>query len=98
MSWPDVGLAAGILATTVFIASTLPMLLKAAATRDLRSYSGASLAMVNVGNLAQAVYVVTLPVGPLWLLHGFHLVTSALMLRWWLQGRSQHPLGKATLP
>ena len=63
MSWPDVGLAAGILATTVFIASTLPMLLKAAATRDLRSYSGASLAMVNVGNLAQAVYALRRDLG-----------------------------------
>lgn len=45
-----------------------------AATRTSRS--------ANVGNGVQSVYVVSLPVGPIWFLHGFYLVTTALMLVW----------------
>jgi hypothetical protein len=83
MSLQHVGLLAGTVATGVFVVSYLPMLLKAARSKDLSSYSGSSLVLANVGNLVQAVYVATLPPGPLWFLHGFYLVVSALMLFWW---------------
>jgi hypothetical protein len=73
-------LAAGAASTTLFVASYLPMLVRAVRTRDLRSYSRSSLVIANVGNVVQAGYVVSLPLGPLWFLHGFYLVSSALML------------------
>ena len=34
----------------------------------------------NVGNLIHWIYVASLPVGPIWFLHGFFTVTTALML------------------
>ena len=71
---------AGSASTTLFVVSYLPMLIRAIRTRDLRSYSRSSLVIANVGNVVQAGYVLSLPAGPLWFLHGFYLVASALML------------------
>lgn len=71
---------AGLTSTVLFVGSYLPMLHRAARTRDLTSYSRSSLVLANVGNLVHAVYVYSLPAGPLWLLHGFYLSGSALML------------------
>ena len=83
----DIGLqaVAGIAATAVFVGSTLPMLLKAGRTRDLRSYSLANIALANLGNLLQWVYISSLPLGPIWLLHGFNSGSTALMLVWYLR-------------
>jgi len=78
-------IAAGTLATIVFAASALPMLGKAARSRDLRSYSRANLVLANVGNAVYSVYVFHLPPGPIWLLHSFYVVSSALMLFWSLR-------------
>jgi uncharacterized protein with PQ loop repeat len=78
-------LAAGTLATIVFAVSALPMLGKAARSRDLRSYSRANLVLANVGNAVYSVYVFHLPPGPIWLLHTFYVVSSALMLFWSLR-------------
>ena len=71
---------AGSASTTLFVVSYLPMLIRAVRTRDLRSYSRSSLVIANVGNVVQAGYVISLPAGPLWFLHSFYLVASALML------------------
>jgi hypothetical protein len=76
---------AGIAATAVFVTSALPMLLKARQTKDLRSYSPANIALANVGNLLQWIYVSSLPLGPIWLLHGFNSISTALMLLWYLR-------------
>ena len=73
-------LLAGLLSTTLFVVSYLPMLHKAVRTRDLASYSRSSLVLANVGNVTQAVYVISLPLGPIWFLHSFYLGASALML------------------
>lgn len=86
---------AGMVSTVLFTASTLPMLLKAVRTRDLSSYSPGNLVLANVGNAVHSVYVVHLPLGPIWFLHAFYLATSALMLFWWLRyhprrGRAGH--------
>ncbi len=83
----DIGLqaVAGIAATAVFVGSTLPMLLKAGRTRDLRSYSLANIALANLGNLLQWIYISSLPLGPIWLLHGFNTSSTALMLIWYLR-------------
>ncbi len=78
---------AGIVSTTIFAASTLPMLWKAARTKDLRSYSLGNLLLSNVANLVHSVYVVSLPLGPVWALHGFYLAATAVMLIWALRYR-----------
>lgn len=75
-------ITAGAIATVTFALSALPMLGKALRTRDVSSYSRTNLVLANVGNLLYSVYVFDLPPGPIWLLHGFYLVSSALMLLW----------------
>jgi uncharacterized protein with PQ loop repeat len=98
---------AGSISTGLFVASVLPMLIKAWRTKDLESYSLGNLVTSNVANLIHSVYVFSLPLGPVWALHGFYLVATALMLTWALryrQGsriavrrsqRSRHPVSPA---
>lgn len=76
---------AGAISTTIFALSTLPMLLKVFRTKDLRSYSLANILLSNVGNVIHSIYVLHLPIGPIWLLHTFYLVTTGLMLVWYLR-------------
>lgn len=76
---------AGVIATVVFASSTLPMLGKAVRSKDLASYSRGNLVLANVGNAVYSVYVFSLPPGPIWLLHTFYIVSSALMLIWSLR-------------
>ena len=76
----DFPVLAGLMSTTLFVASYLPMLYRAVTTRDLGSYSRPSLVLANVGNVIQSIYVYSLPAGPIWFLHGFYLGASALML------------------
>lgn len=76
---------AGMMSTVIFAASATPMLLKAMRTKDLGSYSPINLVLANVGNLVHTVYVVNLPVGPVWFLHGFYLASTALMLMWYIR-------------
>jgi len=75
-----ISLLAGLASTTLFVVSYLPMLYRALRTRDLASYSRSSLVLANIGNVVQAIYICSLPVGPIWFLHGFYLAASALML------------------
>ena len=76
---------AGVVATVVFACSTFPMLGKAVRSKDLRSYSRGNLVLANVGNAVYSVYVFSLPAGPIWLLHTFYVISSALMLLWSLR-------------
>src|SRR5688500_19151470 len=78
---------AGMVSTAVFAGSMLPMLHKALRTRELSSYSLGNIALANVGNTVHCVYVFNLPPGPIWVLHTFYVITSALMLYWYLRGR-----------
>ena len=80
METQSLALLAGTLSTLLFVSSNFPMLLKAFKTQDLSSYSLTHIALSNVGNLIYWIYVVSLPVGPIWFLHGFFTVTTALML------------------
>ena len=84
----DLAVFAGVLSTGLFAMSYLPMLVKAARTRDLSSYSFGNLVTTNAGNALYSVYVFSLPVGPIWFLHTFYLVASALMLVWFFRFRS----------
>ena len=61
------------------------MLLKAYRTRDLHSYSSLNMLLVNMGNLIYWLYILQLPFGPIWLLHAFYTVSSALLLVLYLQ-------------
>jgi len=81
----DLAVLAGTASTALFMVSTLPMLAKARRTRDLASYSFGNLLLANVGNLVHSVYVLSLPLGPIWALHGFYTATSLTMLAWFLR-------------
>jgi uncharacterized protein with PQ loop repeat len=76
---------AGAVSTVIFACSTLPMLVKAARTRDLSSYSLGNILLSNLGNLVHSIYVFHLPAGPIWALHTFYLVSTGLMLVWYLR-------------
>ena len=76
---------AGLASTVVFALSTLPMVARAIQTKEMASYSRGHLVMTNIGNAIHTAYVVSLPVGPVWVLHTFHVVVSAAMLTWHLR-------------
>jgi hypothetical protein len=63
------------------------MLIKAAKTKDLASYSVGNLLLSNVGNVVYSFYVFSLPFGPAWGLHAFNVIVGLLMLTWWLRYR-----------
>ena len=76
---------AGMVSSLIFAAGTLPMLFRAVSTKNLYSYSRTSLVLANLGNVLHAFYIYSLPPGPIWLLHTFNLITTALMLVWHLR-------------
>ncbi len=71
---------AGVVATTIFVGSYLPMLVRAVRTRNLSSYGRSSLVLANIGNLVQTAYVVALPVGPIWGLHALYLLATLMLV------------------
>ncbi|WP_136707855.1 hypothetical protein [Agromyces sp. H66] len=87
MSLTAIPLVAGSLSTVIFVASFLPMLVKAARTRDLSSYSPGNLVLVNVANVVHSIYVYSLPIGPIWVLHSAYLTAGALMSVWYVRFR-----------
>ena len=76
---------AGLVSTLLFAVSTAPMLIKAARTKELDSYSRGNLVLANAGNAVYSIYVFQLPAGPIWALHSFYVVSSGLMLYWHLR-------------
>jgi uncharacterized protein with PQ loop repeat len=80
----SMAIVAGTVSSVIFAASVLPMLIKAIRTRDLSSYSRGNLVLANVGNAVHSLYVAQLPAGPIWALHSFYVLSSALMLIWHL--------------
>ncbi|MFW2514229.1 hypothetical protein ACNI3K_10675 [Demequina sp. SO4-13] len=92
----DVSLLAGSVSTALFAAANAPMLAKALRTRDLSSYSLPALVVSNAGNVIHTVYVMSLPVGPIWVLHGFYLVSMAVMVTLYIrQARAVSPVSSA---
>ena len=71
---------AGAASTLMFAGSTLPMVVRAARTRDLSSYSRSHLFMTNAGNAVHTVYIASLPPGPVWLLHCMYSGVAVFML------------------
>jgi uncharacterized protein with PQ loop repeat len=76
---------AGFISTALFALGTLPMLIKAFRTKNLASYSLGNILMSNVGNIIYSLYVFHLPLGPIWFLHGYNLISTGLMLVWYLK-------------
>ena len=76
----DIAIIAGTVSTVVFAVSNLPMLRKALRTRDVSSYSLTSMAIINAANAVYSLYVFSLPLGPIWALHTFYLVSCGIML------------------
>jgi uncharacterized protein with PQ loop repeat len=76
---------AGAVSSVIFVCSTLPMLVKAARTKDLSSYSLGNILLSNLGNVVHSIYVFHLPAGPIWALHTFYLLSTAVMLVWYLR-------------
>jgi len=85
MSFNDLPLIAGSASTVIFLTSYMPMLVKAVRTKDLSSYSPTQLVLTNFGNVLYSAYVFSLPIGPIWALHSFYLVATALMLAWYFR-------------
>lgn len=80
MEFESVQVLAGFASTAIFASSKVPMLAKALRTRDLHSYSIGHMGLGATGNLTYWIYVVSLPVGPIWLLQGFFTLADLLML------------------
>ncbi|GKV71519.1 hypothetical protein AB0N33_18545 [Pseudarthrobacter oxydans] len=78
---------AGTVSTVLFAAGMFPMLVKAARTKDLASYSLGNLVLSNLANAVHSIYVFNLPAGPIWVLHLAYALASALMLAGWLRYR-----------
>lgn len=76
----QIAFIAGTFSTFIFIDSNVPMLWKAHQTKDLHSYSKLNIILANIGNLVYWIYVLNLPVGPIYLLHFFYTITSFIML------------------
>ena len=85
---------AGTISTGIFAASTMPMVVKAARTRDLSSDSGGNLVLSNLGNV---LYVFSMPMGPAWALYAFNLAVSATVLGYWLRYRTPHGSSRAPI-
>ncbi|MFE7843629.1 hypothetical protein ACFUTX_00385 [Microbacterium sp. NPDC057407] len=71
---------AGAVSAVLFAVANLPMLVKALHTRDVHSYSRSALALTMVGNVLYTPYVLTLPPGPIWAMHGFYILSTGVIL------------------
>src|SRR6266508_3555700 len=92
MTGADVALIAGTISTVLFASTALPMVLKAVRTKDLASCSLSNIVLANIGNAVHSIYVVHLPPGPVWVLHGFYVQPSGLKLMWCVRYRpGAHP-------
>jgi uncharacterized protein with PQ loop repeat len=85
MNMHHLSILAGVMSTSIFTLSHIPMLVRAYRTRDLRSYSPANLVLSNIGNAFHWLYIINLPLGPIWFLHSFYTLVAGLMLFWYLR-------------
>ena len=85
MDSQSLSVVAGSISSILFICANVPMLVKAYRTRNLRSYSLSNIVLVNVGNVLYWLYISSFPPGPIWALHSFYTLASAMMLVWYLR-------------
>ncbi len=84
--------------STIFVISNFLMLLKAIKTNDLKSYSLGHIVLSNLGNLIHWAYITSLPLGPIWYLHGYFTIVTALMLYWYYRYKTVPNLDYRSLP
>lgn len=97
MNLEQIQVIAGSLAGFIFAAGSINMLFKSWQTKDLSSYSFGQMILNNVGNLIYWLYVISLPVGPIWLMHSFFTISSLIMLAWYIIYRtSPEPVARIT--
>ena len=54
-----------------------------------------ALVLATVGNAINSLYVFSLPLGPIWFLHTFYLISTAFMLGWYLRYGVRKPTHSA---
>jgi hypothetical protein len=97
MDMAQLQLIAGYVSSLIFVTSTIPMLTKLFRTHDLHSYSFTNIGLRNVGNLIHWIYVASLPIGPVWLIHGFFTLSAFLLLIGYLRYEKHYRLSFSTL-
>jgi hypothetical protein len=88
MNTEQISFIAGLISSFIFVSGNFPMLWRAYKTEEMRSYSRLNIFLANIGNLVYWLYVVSLPPGPIWVLHTFYTVSSMLMLVMYFRFRS----------
>lgn len=76
----DLQMIAGIISSLIFASGTATMLMKTMKTKEVEAYSLPFLVLTNVGNLVYWLYVLSLPFGPIYVLHGFYTIAMIVML------------------
>jgi len=76
----ELQLFSGSLSSIMFMVGTLPMVIKAFKTKNLKSYSLGNILLSNLGNVIYWIYQAGLPFGPAWFLHSFNTLTTLVML------------------
>jgi len=92
MQWDQVQITAGIISSIIFATGTFTMLWKTLRTKEVEAYSLLSLLLNNVGNLVYWLYVLSLPFGPIYLLHAFYTVAMIILLGCFLLYRKCHEM------
>jgi len=90
----QIQMVSGSVAGLIFAAASWNMVVKAWRPKDLGSYSLTQLALTNLGNLFYWLYVISLPIGPIWFMHAFYTLISLLMLVWYFIYRSRPEVRK----
>lgn len=88
-----ISLIAGLMSSLLFVSSSIPMLVKVCRTKDMHSYSYLNILLVNIGNLIYWLYILSLPPGPVWILHLFYTLSSGLLLVMYMRLRSGKKVG-----
>jgi hypothetical protein len=88
MNTEQISFIAGLISSFIFVSGNFPMLWRAYKTEEMRSYSRLNIFLANIGNLVYWLYVVSLPPGPIWVLHTFYTVSSMSMLVMYFRFRS----------
>lgn len=80
MNWDVVQLVAGMVSSCIFATGTMAMLVKTLRTKDVSSFSMVTMVANNIGNGVNWVYILSLPFGPIHILHGFYTIAAMIML------------------
>ena len=94
MEFESIQLLAGFASTAIFASSKVPMVTKALKTRDLHSYSLGHIGLSTTGNMINWLYVISLPLGPVWLLQGLFTMADLVMLVCYVVFEHRSKLGK----